>query len=109
MHDLGEVAVQNVVKSGVKDAIAAQIVNDLQLIERQHMLIVNQIAEHLTDFNFFKTYIIRIYAQLILISESKIERKDIDDEIVDRLSTAVQNSAESGISKTYSEVAHSSV
>ena len=69
----------------------------------------NQISEHLSDFNFFKAYIIRIYAQLILISQSKIERKDIDDEIVDRLSTAVQNSAESGIGKTYSEVAHSSV
>ena len=106
VHDNSEVSVENVVKIGVKDVIAAQLVSALQLIERQHMMIVNQrgqITSHLSDLNSCKTDIIRIQAQLI--SESKIERIDIDDEIVDRLSTAVQNSVESGIFKSYNEVA----
>ena len=74
------------------------------------MFIVNQrgqISTHLSDLNASKSDIIRLQGELL--RQSKVEHIDIDDEIVDRLSTAVQNSVESGISKTYSEVAESSV
>ena len=54
VHDVSNVTVENVLKAGVNDAIAAQLVSALQLIERQHMLIVNQrgqISTHLSDLN----------------------------------------------------------
>ena len=49
--------------------------------------------------------IIRLQGELL--RQSKFEHIDIDDNIVDRLSTAVQKSVDSGKSKTYSEVAQS--
>ena len=110
VHDVSCVGVEGVLKMGVKDVIAQQLVGALQLIERQHMLIVNQrgqIRHHLSDLNSTKSDIIRLQEEVI--KTAKVERIEIDDEIVDRLSTAVQNSVETGIGKTYSDVVKSSV
>ena len=104
VHDVSNVAVENVVKIGVKDVIAQQLVSVLQLIERKNMFIVNQRGQ-ISDLNGSKSEIIRLQGELL--RQSKVKHIDIDDEIVDRLSTAVQNSVESGIIKTYSEVAES--
>ena len=100
MHDFGEVCRAKCCGKRCNRRTNLQLIDATTNVDRY-----NQISEHRSDFNFFKAYIIRIYAQLTLISQSKIERKDIDDEIVDRLSTAVQNSVESGIFKSYNEVA----
>ena len=110
VHDVNDVTVQNVAKFGVKDVIAAQLVNAFKLIERQNMLIVNQkdqISAHLSDLNTCKSDVIRLQEELL--HQAKVKYIDIDDEVVDRLSTAVQNSVVSGMSKTYSEAAQSSV
>ena len=74
------------------------------------MLIANQrgqIRQHLSELNSTKSDIIRLQGEVI--KAAKVERIDIDDEIVDRLSTAVQNSVKTGIGKTYSDVVKSSV
>ena len=89
--------------------MAKQLVSALKLIERQQMLIANQrgqIRTHLAELNSTKDDIIRLQQQVI--SATKVERIDIDDHIVERLSTAVQSSVESGISKNYSDVVKSS-
>ena len=73
--------------------VAKHLVSASQLIERQHMLIANQngqIRQHLADLNTTKSEIIRLQGEVI--RNAKVERIDIDDEIVDRLSTAVQSS-----------------
>ena len=90
--------------------MAKQLVNALGLIERQRMFIANQrgqITTHLAELNSTKDDIIRLQQQVI--SATKVERIDIDDQIVEHLSTAVQSSVETGISKTYSDVMKSSV
>ena len=110
VHEVSNVNVDNVSKVGVKDMVAKHLVSALQLIERQHMLIANQngqIRQHLADLNTTKSEIIRLQGEVI--RNAKVERIDIDDEIVDCLSTAVQSSVETGITRTYSEVAKSSV
>ena len=103
------VNVENVLKIGVKDVLAKQLVSALKLIERQQMLIANQrgqIRTHLAELNSTKDDIIRLQQQVI--SATKVERIDIDDQIVERLSSAVQSSVETGSSKTYSDVVKSS-
>ena len=110
VHVVSFVGVDSVLKMGVKDVIAQQLVGALQLIERQHMLIVNhrgQIRQHLSDSNTTKSETIRLQGEVI--KAAKVERIDIDNEIVDRLSTAVQNSVETVIGKNYSDVVKSSV
>ena len=94
---------------GTKDVLAQQLVSAVKLIERQHMLIINQrshITGHLSDLNSTKT---DIKLQGEIIKATKMERIDIYDEVVKRLSTAVKSSVETGIGKTYSEVVKSSL
>ena len=110
VQEVSCVNVENVLKIGVKDVLAKQLVSVLELVERQHMLIANQrgqITTHLAELNSTKDDIIRLQQQVI--SATKVERIDIDDQIVEHLSTAVQSSVETGISKTYSDVMKSSV
>ena len=74
------------------------------------MLIPNQkgqINTYLSEFNSVKSEIISLQGDII--RTAKVKRIDIDDEIVDRLSTAVQSSVEARIGKTYSDVAKSSL
>ena len=104
------VNVENVLKIGVKDVLAKQLVSALKLIERQQMLIANQrgqITTHLAELNSTKDDVIRLQQQVINATE--VERINIDDQIVERLSTAVQSSVESGVSKNYSDVVKSSI
>ena len=58
MHDVSNVTLENVLKTGVKDVIADQLVSAQQLMERQHMLIVSQrgqISMHLSDLKIART------------------------------------------------------
>ena len=90
-HDVSYVNTETVLKISITDAIAYQLVNTLQLIERQHMLIANQkeqINTNLSELNSAKNEIISLQGELI--RTSKVERFDIDDEIFDRLLTAFQ-------------------
>ena len=90
-HDVSYVNTETVLKISITDAIANQLVNTLQLIERQHMLIANQkeqINTNLSELNSAKNEIISLQGELI--RTSKVERFDIDDEIFDRLLTAFQ-------------------
>ena len=73
------------------------------------MLIANQrgqITTHLAELNSTKDDVTRLQQQVI--SATIVECIDIDDQIVERLSTAVQSSVETGNSKNYSDVVKSS-
>ena len=83
------VNIENVLNIEVKDVLAKQLVSSLKLIK--HMLIANQrgqITTHLVELNSTKDDISRMQQQVI--SATKVERIDIDDQIVERLPTAVQ-------------------
>ena len=59
---------ENVLKMGVKDVIAKHLVSALQMIERQHMLIINQRDPNTTNFydlNSAKRDIIRLQKEVI--------------------------------------------
>ena len=57
VREVSSVNIENVLKIGVKDVLAKQLVSVLELVERQHMLIANQrgqIATHLAELNSTK-------------------------------------------------------
>ena len=54
---MSNVNTDNIMKIGVKDVLARQVVSALELIEHEHMLIANQrgqITTHLTKLNSTK-------------------------------------------------------
>ena len=81
----------NVSKLGTKDVVVQYLLNALQLIERQHMFVINQrgqLHSHLCDLNRTKSDLIRVQQQLIEQKPSYVQFKK---HVIDEISSSVED------------------
>ena len=94
VQEVSQINVQNINIFGTKDVIAKCLANVLQLVERQHVFIVNQKDEQTK----YQGDIIRLQSEVIELQGNALDKMkvehcvDLDDQIVNSLSTVVKDS-----------------
>ena len=91
----------NMLKIGTKDVLATQLVRALELIERQHNLIINQ-RVHVSTY---QSDIIQLQSDVIDAQRKSIQ--EFKNDVIGQLSETVKDTVQSGFSKSYSEAAKS--
>ncbi len=107
VYHVEDVKQENMMKIGNKDVFANQLVCALKLIERQQMLIIDQ-KVHVSAY---QKDVIKLQSDVI-----NSQKKTMDDfmlhvteELTAELSKTVQDTVQTGFSKSYSEAAQSNV
>lgn len=99
VHHVANVKLDNVMRAGNKDAISNHLIRALQLIERQHNLIINQ-RVHAKSY---QDEIIKLQSDVI-----DAQKKEMKQLIESDISTAVHNSVKSSFT-SYSAAVKSSI
>ena len=100
VHHVKDVKLENVMRIGNKDLIAKQLVRALKLIERQHMLVIDQRVQAST----YQQEIIKLQSNFIDVQTKEMQQFRMD--LYEDLTETVQETVESSF-KSYSDVVKS--
>ncbi len=103
VNDVAGLTQETVVKAGNKDVLGANFVRALQLIERQHNLILNQ-RVHVESY---KSDIIKMQEKVITLQERLITAQTVGKEYKADIVNTVQNVVNKSVCKSFSEVVES--
>ncbi len=103
VNDVAGLTQETVVKAGNKDVLGANLVRALQLIERQHNLILNQ-RVHIESY---KSDIIKMQEQVITLQERIITAQTVSKQYKADIVNTVQNEVSKSVCKSFSEVVES--
>ena len=112
ISDFSSITEQCTAKIGTKDVIAKQLASALKLMERQHLLIINQRGHEnalLHDIKSAQSDIICLQEKLIVEKERvnqtlARDHGEFKNKIVEEISGKIEGTVKSGIEKSYSEV-----
>jgi hypothetical protein len=94
LFDAGAASGEYLMKMGNKDVIAHYLASALQLLDRQHNLVIDQ-RVHISSYQ----------KDIIKLQRDVIDAQGKALQVVDRISQNVEDSVQSGMKKSYSEAA----